>query len=85
MHVLGISFDYHLLRHIIDEFGSKDLKKHMSQYEHDLKVFKSRTSIVDLLECWPAGQDMMPKNYSEVMGKIDEDPKHYTVAELDAI
>ena len=46
--------DCHLLGHIIDELGGEDLKKHMSQYERNLEVFKSHTSIADLLECWPA-------------------------------
>jgi hypothetical protein len=76
--------DYHLLKYVIERFGSVFLKMHMDQYVQDLEVFESHISVHDLIEFWP-GQDNMPKKYSEASVKIDKDPKVCTLAELNVI
>jgi hypothetical protein len=73
--------DYHLLEHIIKEFGSESLKLSMQRYVQDLDEFKINTTMRDLMECWP-GQVKMPSQYCEVILKIDKDPSFCTVAEL---
>ena len=75
---------YGLLKHIIDEFGSKTLKKTMSEYIDDVIVFMQDTTVKHLIDHWP-GQQETPPNFSKLRAKIDEDPTTYTLYRLDQL
>ena len=76
--------DYHLLEYVIKKFGGDSLKSRMKQYVCKLEAFENHTSIHDLMEFW-LGQGRTPVGFSEAALKIDRDPKHCTVAELNAL
>ena len=72
--------DYHLLSHIISNFGSKKLKRRMDAYIAELEAFERETSVYNLMKSWPGRT--MPPNFNELNIKIDRDPKDCTVKEL---
>ena len=73
---------YGLLKHIIDEFGSDDLKKMMNDYSKDVVQFMKKTTVKQLMDHLP-GQQEIPPNFSKLQAKIDEDPTTYTLYDLD--
>ena len=76
--------DYGLLAHLIRKFGSDSLKKDMHSYENIMKIFKKETTIKDLVNFLPGSQES-PPNFSVLKAKIDQDPKDYTLEELDML
>ena len=73
--------DYHLMEHVISEFGSQHLKQCMKQYAADLKEYKSHATVHEFMQFWPTRQK--PPNYDDITMKLDKDPKLYTMRELD--
>ena len=58
--------NYELLEHVIDTFGSEDLKQQMWDYVHELSTFKQTTQLFDFcdfIESWP-GRANGPPNTS---------------------
>ena len=45
--------NYGLLKHVINELGSEDLKHQMQVYVQELSTFKSRTLLCDFIDSWP--------------------------------
>ena len=75
--------DYHLMEYIIKKFGNEDLKRRMAQYIRDLLTFETCTTITQLIEVWNK-QDSVPKDCNDATAtvKIDKDPTHVTVFDL---
>ena len=71
---LHITFlDHALLQHLIDEFGSEQLKKDMSAYDGDIQVFLDETTIVEVQDHLP-GQQELPLHFDKLQMMIDKDP-----------
>ena len=75
-------FDYHILKYVIDKFGSDDIRDSMAQYVSNFKKFEENTLLYNFFECWPGRMQKLP-GYTDVVTRIDENPKYYTLAELD--
>ena len=74
--------DYGLLEHIINEFGSKQLKSDMSEYVETVQTFIDQTTVLELMDHWP-GVSEIPPHFEELRVMIDEDPSLYTLRQLD--
>ena len=76
--------DYHLIKFIINQFGSGTLNCRMNSYSDGVLVFKKKTTVKQLMDHWP-GQQETPPNYSRLKTKIDGDPTKYTLYRLDQL
>ena len=76
---------YGLLEHIVNEFGSDDLKKDLNKYSEDVKKFMKETTVKQLMYIWSGEHDDIPSNFSRLKAKLDEDPKYYTLYRLDRL
>ena len=76
--------DYELLEHLIYLFGSDALRREMQSYTDRLQMFKSRTTISQLIEFWP-GRKEVPLTYSEMTAKADLDPNECTLEKLNSV
>ena len=76
--------DYHLIKFIIDQFGSSILRSMMNSYSDDVLVFKRETKVKQLMDHWP-GQQEIPPNFSKLRVEINEDPTTYTLDQLDQL
>ena len=76
--------DYGLLKHIIDQFCSHDLKIKMDVYCGDLHQFMSATTVNQLRNCWP-GKQLAPLEFDLFKSKIGKDPYEYSLQELDVL
>ena len=65
--------DYSLLQHLIDEFGSEQLKQDMSAYNREIQVFLDETTIVELQDHLPGRQEL-PPHFDKLQMRIDKDP-----------
>ena len=80
-----VSFmDYGLTKYIIDEFGSNTLKKEMNEYSKDVVQFMKKTTVQKMMDHWPGQQEIHP-NYTRLMVTINENPKTYTLYEVDQL
>ena len=71
---LHITFlDYALLQHLIDEFGSEQLKQDMSAYDGEIQVFLDETTITQLQDHLPGRQEL-PPHFNKLQMVIDKDP-----------
>ena len=71
---LHITFlDYALLQHLIDDFGSEQLKQDMSAYDGEIQVFLDETTIAELQDHLP-GRHNLPPNFDKLQMVIDKDP-----------
>ena len=71
---LHITFlDYALLQHLIDEFGSGQLKQDMSAYDGEIQVFLNETTITQLQDHLP-GQQELPPHFDKLQMRIDKNP-----------
>ena len=75
---------YDLLKYIIEEFGSNTLKVKMKAYSDEVLKFMKETTVKQLMDVWP-GEQEIPPNFSKLRAKIDEDPKTYTLYQLDQL
>ena len=73
--------DYHLMEHVLEIYGSEELKSLMAEYVCDLKALMSCMTVSQLMECWP-GQVEVPEGFDEASAKIDIDPDRVTIAEM---
>ena len=67
-----------LLERIVSNFGDSTLKKEMTAYMIDLKVFCSMTNVLD----FPAWEDNIPPDFSKVVAKLIINADECTVAHL---
>ena len=76
--------DYELLQHMISKLGSIALKERMTSYVSSTSLFKSQTTVDDLITIgcdWPVARK--GKYCKRLRIKLDCDPKTYTLEELD--
>ena len=75
--------DYHLLKYMVDTFGTEEIKGHMIAYIQQLEQFQGSTTVHDFVACW-AGHCIKPsKNYVEF--EVQFKPDHlqeFTLLEL---
>ena len=76
--------DYALLEHIINKFGSDQLKKAIAAYGTDIQVFMQQTTIQQLIDHLP-GQPEIPQNFELMKAKICKDAKKCTIAEINQL
>ena len=76
--------DYALLEHIINKFGSDQLKKAIAAYGSDIQVFMQQTTIQQLMDYLP-GQPEIPQNFELIKAKICKDAKKCTIAEINQL
>ena len=76
--------DYHLIKFIIDQFGSSILRSMMNSYSDDVLVFKKETTVKQLIDHWPGQQEIIP-NFSKLRVEINKDPTTYTLDQLDQL
>ena len=74
--------DYGLLEHIINEFGSRRLKRDMSKYIETVQVFIHQTTVQELMDHWPGVREI-PPHFEELRAVIDEDPSSCTLRQVD--
>lgn len=76
--------DYQLLKHLIDMFGSDNLKDDISSYETDVKAFMRQTTIGDVICHWP-GKKLRSEDFKELWMKISDNPRTYTLEKLNEL
>ena len=76
--------DYTLLEHIINKFGSDQLKKAIAAYGSDIQVFMQQTTIQQLIDHLP-GQPEIPQKFELIKAKICKDAKKCTIAEINQL
>ena len=77
-----LNFD--LLEHVINKFGSKDLKQEMDSYECDLQSFRKATRLRDFIDCWPVrGQSPPEKELRDFVTKMKHDWDNCTLEHLE--
>ena len=74
--------DYGLLEHLIEMFGSKQLKQDMSAYAGAVQDFLDETTVQELIDYWPGRQDI-PPHFEELKAVVYQYPKVYSLRELD--
>ena len=74
--------DYQLLAHVIDYFGSEELKMDMSKYIDSVQEFVDQTTVQELMDHWP-GVGEIPPHFEELRAVIEKDPSLYTLRQLD--
>ena len=70
--------DYALLQHLIDEFGSEELKQDMSAYDEEIQVFLDEMTIIQLQDHLPGRQEL-PPHFDKLQMVIDKDPGKYSL------
>ena len=76
--------DYGLLEHIIQRYGSDDLKRRMNQYKEDVVLFRQTTTVGQLIRIWP-GRVEPPPNFSLVISKLRKKAIELTLKELEEL
>ena len=74
--------DYRLLDHLVLKFGSSKLQNDMQTYTSKIQVFMRETTVGDLIDYWPGGEESHVQNYSKLKAKFSDDPKTYTLERL---
>ena len=74
--------DYALLEHIINKFGSDQLKKAIAAYGSDIQVFMQQTTIQQLIAARLPGEPKIPPEFELLKAKISQDATKYTLAEI---
>ena len=64
--------NYNLLQHVIEFFGSQDLKQKMNSYCEDIKRFQKETMIADIIPYLPQTSDH-PEGYSNLNLRVNFD------------
>lgn len=76
--------DWPLLHHIVEKFGSTELKAKMSQYVADFRQFENDSVISQIIQDLP-GQRHTPSNYCELMARVSMNADRCTLARLNTL
>ena len=76
--------DYGLLEHIINVFGSDQLKKDMKSYCNNVLIFMKQTTVKQIIHHLP-GEEKTPQSYTKLKAHIKEDPSTYTLQQLNTL
>ena len=74
--------DYGLLKHLVEKFGGEQLKQNMLAYAGAMQTFLDETTIQQLIDYWPGQQDI-PPHFEELKAVVYQNPKVYSLRELD--
>ncbi len=79
--------NYSLLEHIIDKFGSVQLKDDMTKYVNDLVVFRATTTVAQFVEVWQkiCIRRTRPPHFSELAVSITLNPSECTLEDLENV
>ena len=79
-----LNFD--LLKHIVDIYGSEELKQKMKSYEHHLQSFRKATKVCDFISCWPVQGEAPPRTeLREFVAKMKHDWDDCTLEDLETL
>ena len=79
-----LNFD--LLEHVINKFGSEDLKQKMKSYKHELQSFRKATRLCDFISCWPVQGETPPETeLREFLAKMKHDWDNCTLEDLESL
>ena len=79
-----LNFD--LLEHVINKFGSQDLKYKMESYKDDLQSFRKFTRLCDFIDCWPVrGQNPPEMELREFVVKAGHHWDNCTLEDLEKL
>ena len=70
------------MEHIINKFGSDQLKKAIAAYGSDNQVFMQQTTIQQLIAARLPGEPEIPPKFELLEAKISQDATKYTLAEM---
>ena len=74
--ILNLHWDflnYELLKHVINTYGSLELKKEMLNYVHELSTFKQQNQLSDSIKSSPCRDEGPPEGYPKlVVVKLNE-------------
>ena len=73
--------DYNLLKYLVSEFGSEELRRKMSIYVDEIQTFMKKTTVGELMQHFP-GAEIHPEHFSKLWTKIHDDPRTYTLEKL---
>ena len=73
--------DYNLLKYLVSEFGSEELRRKMSLYVDEIQTFMKKTTVGELMQHFP-GAEIHPEHFSKLWTKIHDDPRTYTLEKL---
>lgn len=76
--------DYSLLHYLISEFGNFELKNDMVSYVKGIEIFMRETTVGDVINHWSGGK-IASEHFSELWIKISDDPKTYTLENLNKL
>ncbi len=74
--------DFSLLEHIIDHFGSSDLKKKMGQYSMDMVQFRKTTTVAEIFPHL-SGRPEPPPEYVKLEMEFNYNPHTFTLEDLE--
>lgn len=75
--------DYNLLKYLVSEFGSEELRRKMSIYVAEIQTFMKKTTVGELIHAqYFPGAKIHPKHFSKLWTKIRDDPRTYTLEKL---
>ena len=79
--------DSELLERIVKKHGSDKLKSEMRKYVNDVKEFRKRTSVHQLVEGWEgsAYKPFEKETYKRYIARLGRDPKTCTLEELEIL
>ena len=73
--------DYEFLEHIVEEFGTSELKEEMKKYITELDQFEKETTVQDF-SLATQGKVVVPAHYRELAVKLEKDPKECTLHDV---
>ena len=78
--------DYHLLKHLIQMFGSDKLKRNMLSCEENINDFMRNTTVADVIDhcSWP-GKCLPTEDFKKLWMKISDDTQTYTLQKLNEL
>ena len=77
--------NYGLLEHVINVFGSDELKQQMQDYVHELSTFKQRTRLCDFIETWPCRDEGLPEDrLKKLVVKMGKEWSQCTLQDLES-
>ena len=86
--ILNLYWDflnYGLLEHVINKFGSEDLKHQMQDYLDELSTFKRRTRLCDFIDSWPCRDHGPPEEQlRKVVAKMRHEWTQCTLQDVES-
>ena len=72
-------FNYHIIKHIIEELGTEEDKARLQTYKQDFDQYAKRR----IFECLPEFGPVSDEDHADIFVKVDAHYENYTVAEIE--